>query len=176
MSTEREDLLNEANNLHLEFHSNVKSSKLKEMIAEANGPAIKEDLDDKSVTPPIPKTSKVVKSKDANGLRLRLTPRQRVQVSKARALKLHVVTITNKDNRENDHMTTVSLGFENQHFGISRNVPLDIPVEIEAALIDIAESTMMTLHKDEIIDGKRTGNKVPVSVKKFAVSYGKPPE
>jgi len=30
----------------------------------------------------------------------------------------------------------------------------------------------MTLHKDEIIDGKRTGNKVATRVKKYAISYG----
>jgi len=88
-------------------------------------------------------------------------------------MKTRIVTITNKDNRDNDFTTTASLSFENQFFGLAKNVPLDVPVELEQALIDIAESTIITHHKDEIVDGKRTGNKVPVSVKKYVVSYGK---
>lgn len=97
--------------------------------------------------------------------------RKRIAAAKKKAMKTRIVTLTNKDNRENDVMTTAHLSFENQHFGLSKIVPLDVPVELEQALIDIAESTRITLHKDEIRDGKRTGNKVPVSVKKFAISY-----
>ena len=97
-------------------------------------------------------------------------------LQKKRAFKTTVITLTNKDNRENDVVTTAYLSFENQYFGLSKIVPLDIPVELEAALIAIAERSMITLHKDEIIDGKRTGNKTPVRVKKYAISYGKPTE
>ena len=50
-------------------------------------------------------------------------------------------------------------------------VPLDIPVELEVCLIGVAKDTMMTIHKEETIGGKRTGNKVAVSVPKFAISY-----
>ena len=166
MSTEREELIKEANTLDLEFHSNIPTGKLKTLIEEKKNTS--ED------PPEIPKdTSLKVKTGKSTKV---LTLRDKIKKAKERALKLVVVTITNKDNRENDVMTTAPLSFENQYFGLSRDVPLDISVEIEQALIDVAESTMMTLHKDEIVDGKRTGNKVPVTVKKYAISYGKPQE
>jgi hypothetical protein len=88
-------------------------------------------------------------------------------------MKTSIVTITNKDNRENDVMTSVYLSFENQYFGLSKQVPLDLPVELENSLIKIAEGVRITLHKDEVRDGRRTGNKIPTSVKKFAISYAR---
>ena len=159
--SERQELLDQANDLSLEFHSNIPTDKLKVLIEnELNkDPVIQEKpVDEKPVNP---------------NLRPRLNKRQRIVKAKQRALKMQIVTITNKDNRENDMMTTASLSFENEFFGISRSVPLDVAVEIETALVEIAEGTMMTLHKDEIINGRRTGNKTAVSVKKFAVSYAK---
>lgn len=182
MSDERQELLDEGNELGLEFPSNIPTNKLKNMIAEAKGepPAIEDDVvdpgpavkadaeEDQEETPKVEP-----KSKKGETLTKFQMKRQKIAESKTRALKKQVVTITNKDNRENDFMTTAYLSFENQYFGLSKLVPLDVPVELEIALIKIAETTMMTLHKDEIVDGKRTGNKVPVRTKKFAVSYGK---
>ena len=103
----------------------------------------------------------------------RMLMRRKIAEARKKAFKTHIVTLTNKDSRENDVMTTVNLSFENQYFGLSKIIPLDVPVELEKALIDIAESTRITLHKDEVVSGKRTGNKVPVSVKKFAISYSR---
>jgi len=159
--SERQELLDQANDLDLEFHSNIPTDKLKALIADTLNaePAKQEKPPEQAPVNP--------------NLRPRLTQRQRIVKAKQRALKMQVVTITNKDNRENDVMTTVSLSFENEFFGISRTVPLDIPVEIETALVEVAENTMMTLHKDEILNGKRTGNKTAVATKKFAVSYAK---
>jgi len=194
MSDERTELLQEANELGLEFPSNVKTEKLRIMVAESQGPAIKEPESEEPVSEEpedetgIPNSATATSGVLSEPAGKNVQPgspvaksaftlkREKIQKAKLRATKTHIVTITNKDNRENDVMTTVPLSFENEHFGLSRNVPLDIPVEIEQALIDIAESTMMTLHKDEIIQGKRTGNKIAVSVKKFAISYGKPIE
>jgi hypothetical protein len=103
----------------------------------------------------------------------RMLMRRKIAEARKKAFKTHIVTLTNKDSRENDVMTTVNLSFENQYFGLSKIIPLGVPVELEKALIDIAESTRITLHKDEVVSGKRTGNKVPVSVKKFAISYSR---
>ena len=159
--SEPQELLDQANDLSLEFHSNIPTDKLRVLIENKLNaePEVQEDpADEEPVNP---------------NLRPRLNKRQRIVKAKQRALKMQVVTITNKDNRENDVMTTVSLSFENEFFGISRSVPLDIAVEIETALVEIAEGTMMTLHKDEVVNGRRTGNKIPVATKKFAVSYAK---
>ena len=148
---DRKALLAQAEEMGLEFPSNIKTDKLKAMV---NGD-----------TPEEP----VAKAKPAS--KRPLTLREKVKAAKDKAFKTSVVTITNKDNRENSIMTTVHLSFENQHFGLSKIVPLDIPVELEDSLIRLAENTMMTLHKEEIVNGARTGNKIAVSVKKFAVSY-----
>jgi len=103
----------------------------------------------------------------------RMLMRRKIAEARKKAFKTHIVTLTNKDSRENDVMTTVNLSFENQYFGLSKIIPLDVPVELEKALIDIAESTRITLHKDEVVSGKRTGNKIAVSVNKFAISYSR---
>lgn len=181
MSTERKVLLEQANELGLDFQSNIPSAKLEALIAETKGepspvdetapesPALKQGADLNVDDEEKPVTEKPALSKYA-------AKRAKITAAKKKAFKTQVVTLTNKDNRENDIMTTAYLSFENQHFGLSKVVPLDVPVELEAALITIAETAMMTLHKDEIVAGRRTGNKVPMRVKKFAISYGKQPE
>ena len=77
-----------------------------------------------------------------------------------------VVTITNNDKRENAHATMcfLSAGV------IQRQVPLDIPVELERCLIKVAQDVMITAHVDEMKGGQRTGNKTPITVKKYSVS------
>lgn len=189
----RKALLDEANELGLDFHSNIPTPKLQTMVDEAKGlpPAVEEtapaspaakpeldtgdDDDDKLEVEATPEVQiKNIRKKAA--LSKFALKRQKIAESKTKAMKTQIVTLTNKDNRENDVMTTAYLSFENQYFGLSRIVPLDIPVQLEIALIKIAERSTMTLHKDEIIDGKRTGNKVPMRVKKFAISYGRPVE
>lgn len=162
MSTEeRKNLLAQANELGLEFKSNISSVKLAELIAESQSPAIKDDAVDDQEDKPTATTS------------LTKVQRRRKFIAdrKAKAMKKLIVTITNKDNRENDFTTTAPLSFENQHFSLAKNVPLDVPVELEQVLIDIAKSTMITHHKDEIVEGRRTGNKVAIQVKKYVVSY-----
>lgn len=90
---------------------------------------------------------------------------------KKEALKTRIVRITNNDKRDNHVTTTCYLCCENQYWGISKIVPLDEPVELEQCLIDTAKGVEVVLHVDEIVDGKRTGNKVPKLVKKYVISY-----
>lgn len=171
MNESRTALLEVANSLGLEFHSNIPTNKLAAIVAEAKGePAPVEEAAPQGpkvkLEDDVPADPKVQLSKYA-------LKRQKIAAAKKRAMRTRVVTITNKDNRENDFMTTAYVSFENQHFALSKVVPLDLPVELENALIQILASTTMTLHKDEVVEGKRTGNKVPVRVKKFAISYGR---
>ena len=164
---ERSTLVEQANELGLEFAKNISTKKLADMIQEAQGPAVKPEKESVIEAPA------AAPSTGTRALNTQQLRRKKIAERKAVAMKTRIVTITNKDSRDNDFTTTASLSFENQFFGLAKNVPLDVPVELEQALIDIAESTMITHHKDEIVDGKRTGNKVPVSVKKYVVSYGK---
>lgn len=182
-SEERTKLVEEANELGLEFPANIPTKKLQAMVAEAKGepppideevppsPEVKkeEEISDQSVEE---ETSTVVESRPTKAMDAISRRRELIRKSKEEAFKKRVVTLTNKDPRENEYMTTAYLSFENQYFGLSKLVPLDVPVELEQALIHIAETTLMSLHKDEIVDGKRTGNKVTTRVKKYAISYG----
>jgi hypothetical protein len=164
--SDRKALIEQANELGLEFPGNISTKKLEAMLSESKGPAVKAEV-----------VAEVEPAASPKGKKEPEDPRQRVRMLVAAAKKAatakSIVTLTNKDPRENATVTTAHLSVENQHFGVSRIVPLDIPVELEQCLIDLAESTMMTLHRDEVAGGKRTGNKVAVSVKKFAVSYSR---
>lgn len=164
--SKRSDLLKIANELGLEFKKNISSVKLAVMIAESKG-------EPKPIVETAPKSPKIKEQEVTQNINLLKKQRRHKVITDAKiaAFRTKIVTITNKDNRENDVMTTVYLSFENQHFGLSKLVPLDIPVELEVSLISIAEGSMMTLHKDEIVGGRRTGNKVPTRTKKFAISY-----
>lgn len=178
----REDMIAEATDLGIEFKGNISNIKLAQLIAEYKGqpapveetapagPAIDPEYLDEEEEVEAEETSAAAVAK-ARVQDKFARQRELVAKAKAKAMKTHVVTITNKDNRENDVMTTAYLSFENQHFGLARLVPLDVPVQLEAALIHIAANCTMTMHKDEIVDGRRTGNKVPTRVKKYAISY-----
>jgi len=172
MST-REEFLDKAADLGLEFPKNIPTDRLEERVLEA----LEEATSPPKVDEPIPTEPPVAMAEAVeetpNDKRLTLLEKRRKLTADAKkaAFATRVVTLTNKDNRENDEMTTAYLSFENQYFGLSKLVPLDIPVELEQGLIDVAETTMITLHKAEIIKGKRTGNQVAVRVKKFAISY-----
>lgn len=184
---DRETALAEAKYLGVDFKGNISNIKLQELLAEAKGEPAPIEGDSPPSSPAVKKEEpnsediQAIADVAAGTLRSQMhtaamdKARRRRKIigdARKRAFETRVVTITNKDNRENDVMTTAYLSFENQHFGLSKLVPLDVPVELERALIHIAASTTMTMHKDEIdSQGRRTGNKVPTTVKKYAVSY-----
>lgn len=157
MALTREELVTQANELGLEFAPNVGDKKLQSLIDEALG-----------TTPEPEVKAPEVKAAPAPDLGIS-SKRKRIAELKKKAFETKLVTITNKDIREADVVTTAHLSFENSYFGLAKNVPLDVQVELENALIEIAKKAQMTIHKDEIVDGKRTGNKTPVRVAKYAV-------
>lgn len=171
-----DELKAEARGLGITFNVNIGAETLHGKIetfyeSQSAGDLVKEkDVVDPEVDPEPSNVaydvpgSKAVLSKEQK-------TRNMVAKAKAKAMRKRVVTITSNDKRDNDVTTTTYLGFENQYFGISKLVPLDVPLELELCLIDVAKTTFITLHKDEIIDGKRTGNKVPVPVRKLNVSF-----
>lgn len=180
--TDRENLLAQANELGLEFPSNIPSAKLEKMINEAlEGlpSADPEPVDE--VPPPSPRMKKDAKmepdkrplSEFHENPAIARQIKRRLQVKKIKdaAMKTQVVTITNRDSRENDLVTTAYLSCENQFFSISKIVPLDVPVELEKCLIDQAKAVTIPAHRDEIKNGRRTGNKRTVMVKKYTISY-----
>lgn len=179
--TDRQKMMQDANDLGLSFPGNISNIKLAALLAAEQGLPVP-DTDDKVPAGPAVKAEPEAESvkdlninaKESHRMALKSTAlarRKYVKEQKKAAMKTQIVTITNKDPRDNNVTTTAYLSFENQYFGMARMVPLDIAVELEVALIKIAASCTMTLHKDEIVAGKRTGNKMPHRVKKYAISY-----
>jgi len=162
MSDERSQLIEQATELGLDFPSNVKTVKLQNMVDEAMGVTKTPEVDGPAE---LEGSSQLTKVKT-------LSKRQKIAERKKAAFATRVVTITNKDPRESHETNTAHLSFENSYFSLAKNVPLDMPVELEVALIKIAAATEMPLHKKEYIDGKATGNMVTTLVKKYAISYG----
>lgn len=169
----REELLAKAANLGLDFPKNIPTDKLATQVEKAleeatQPPKVQEAA---PTQPPVEMKQDPDLPSPSDRIGVLELRRRKIQEARERAFATKVVTVTNKDNRENDVMTTAYVSFENQHFGLSKLVPLDVPVELEQGLIDVLEATTMTLHKDEIIDGKRTGNRIATTVKKFSISY-----
>jgi len=176
----REDMIAEAIDFGLEFKGNISNKKLAAMLADFKGepepeeagpagPAMKpEESNEVEVEETISKGVEAVRQRTKDKYQRR---REQVAKAKQKAMKTSVVTLTSKDSRENDVVTTAYLSVQNMYFSVARNVPLDIPVELEHCLIRCAETATITLHRDEIKNGRRTGNKVTARVPKYAISY-----
>ena len=164
-----EELKAEADVLGVAYNANIGAAKLAAKIEEyyAAGESANKVVEKPVV--PEPKTDHATpQSKQAS---IEAAQRKAVADAKAAAMVTKIVTVSSNDKRDNDMVTSEYVSCENQYFGIAKYVPFDIPVELEVCLIDVLKSSMITLHKDEIIDGRRTGNKIPMSVRKFNISY-----
>lgn len=184
--TNREQMIAEATDFGLEFKGNISNVALAELLADFKGepapeldappsPAAKPDeevdeivedeVDEEIVESAVPKSK--LNAVQAAYARKRL----KIAAAKKAAMKTSIVTVTSKDNRENEVTTTALLSVENQYFSIGKSVPLDIPVELEQCLIDVAKTCKIPMHKDEVVNGRRTGNKITIMVNKYVVSY-----
>lgn len=162
-----EELKTEAQVLGINFNPKIGIEKLSAKIEEHYNSLSAEDsvkyVEDE-ISAEVEVTSKVQSTE--------VVLRRMIEEAKKAAMKTKIVTISSNDKRDSEFTTTAYLSMENQYFGVARIVPLDIPIELEVCLIEVARATEITLHKDEIINGKRTGNKVPVKTRKYNISYG----
>ncbi len=165
MIKEREELVAEADALGIKYNDRIGDVKLADKIelhykslSAGDSIKVKEEVEAE------PKAKSKGKSKED-------IFREHVAKRKVAAMKTRVVTISSNDKRDSEWTTTAYLSVENQHFGMSKIIPLDIAIELEACLIKNAKDTMIVLHRDEIIEGRRTGNKTPQNVRKFNISY-----
>ena len=165
-----EELKAEADVLGVEYSKNIGAAKLAEKLeafyeSQSAGDLVKEATPEELAA----KEAKVV---DKTVLPVVDSQADFIKMRKAEAMKKSVVVITSNDKRDNEYVTAEYLSCENQFFGVSKLVPLNIPVELEECLIEVAKTTMVMLHQDEITpDGRRTGNKVTRMTRKFNVSY-----
>jgi hypothetical protein len=176
----REDMIAEAIDLDIKHKGNISNIGLAKLIAEARGePEPEFDAPAGPATKPEPAVEEedVVADTPKQSAASAVYARKRLKIAKAKkaAMATTVVTITSKDPRENEVSTTAFLTVENQHFAVGRSVPLDIPVELEKCLIETAKACKIPMHKDEVKDGRRTGNKVTIMVNKYVISYAQQP-
>lgn len=165
MNRSIEEARAEADQLGLKYSPNIGLIKLEEKIegyyaTQAAGDVVTEAVE-RIATNPV----------DAEKLTKEQARAKMLLTAKAKAFETRIVTITSNDKRDNHVTTTAYLSMDNQYFGRSRYVPLDVPVELEKCLIDVAKEIKIMLHVDEVIDGKRTGNKVPKMVNKYVISF-----
>ena len=95
-----------------------------------------------------------------------------IQKAKEAAFKTRLVTITSNDKRDSDVETTVIVTCENQYFGLSRIVPLNIQIQLEQCLIDTLKEIKIPLHVPEMVNGRQTGNSILSQTNKYNISYG----
>ena len=158
-----EELKAEADVLGVVYSGNIGAAKLAEKIegfyaSQSAGDSVKVKEDEKDELP---------KGKESDEVK----QRKSIAAAKAAAMETKIVTVTSNDKRDNDVVQSEYVSMENQYFSIAKYVPFNIPIELEVCLIEVLKETFITLHMDEMVDGRRTGNKVPRSVKKFNISY-----
>lgn len=176
-------LKEEATALGISFKGNTSKSELAAMIedfyeneASESKVKVRDDLapevdeDEEEVENTLELPNRIMKRVNKiNGAKSKdLALKALVAKAKEEAFKKRVVTISSNDTRDNQHVTAVPLFFENQYFALDRIVPLNIPVELEQCLIDIAKSTTIAIHKREHNNGKIGKT---VYAKKFNISY-----
>jgi len=171
MSKTIEELKTEADTLGIKYVKNIGAEKLAQKIEDYFESQAADDLavvkEEDPIVDELTGPKKGVDKMPINETPEQAFKRKSKERQKKRLTNTRVVTLSSNDKRENHVTSTAYLSCGT----LSRIVPLDIPVELEEALIIIAETTPITLHVAEVIDGKRTGNSVPKSIKKYNVSY-----
>jgi hypothetical protein len=174
----REDMIAEAIDLEIEHKGNISNIALAKLLAKAKGEPEPEFDAPPSPKAKAPEPEEEVEEEVAEAAPTRtsaqaLYARRRMKIAAAKkaAMVTSIVTITSKDSRENEVSTTAFLSCENQHFAVAKSVPLDIPVQLEKCLIENARTCKIPMHRDEIKNGRRTGNKVTLMVNKYVISY-----
>ena len=129
-----EELRQEADELGIQYNVNLGAAKLaakiEEFYAAQESPA------------PVAKLETVAE----RGSRKR-TIGERAAEARLEAMKTHIVTITDNDQRENNLTTIVSVNCSNDYFDLgTRRIPLNIPVEVEQGFINVLKEVQIPMH------------------------------
>ena len=126
-----DELRQEATDLGIEFAANLGAAKLAAKI---------EDYYKSQETSIVDVPAEKVNSKGKS-------MRERIIDAKAAANVTHVVTITDNDQRENNHTTTVRVNCVNSYFDLGPVIlPLNTPVEVKQGYIDVLKEIQIPLH------------------------------
>lgn len=130
-----EELKQEAADLGIKHSPNIGAAKLAQMIEDHYTAQETSVMD--------PALNKVDEPEVNTGRSMRA----RIDAAKAAAKKTHIVTITDNDQRENNHTTTVTVNCSNNYFDLGTKVlPLNTPIELEQGFISVLKEIMIPMH------------------------------
>jgi len=136
-----EELKQEADDLGIQYNANIGAPKLAAKIEEHY--AAQEG------SAPVVKLETVAE----RGSRKK-TIGERAAEARLEAMKTHIVTITDNDQRENNLTTIVSVNCSNDYFDLgTRRIPLNIPVEVEQGFINVLKEIQIPMHVRDNITG-----------------------
>lgn len=150
-----EELRQEATELGISYNANIGAAKLTEKIEEFY--AAQEG------TVPVVKLETVAE----RGSRKK-TIGERAVEARLEAMKTHIVTITDNDQRENNLTTIVSVNCSNDYFDLgTRRVPLNVPVEVEQGFINVLKEIQIPMH----VRDNATGLGKTVLRHRYSIAY-----
>lgn len=136
-----EELKQEADDLGIQYNANIGATKLAAKIEEhyaaqeGSAPAVK------------------LETVAERGSRKK-TIGERAAEARLEAMKTHIVTITDNDQRENNLTTIVSVNCSNDYFDLgTRRIPLNIPAEVEQGYINVLKEIQIPMHVRDNITG-----------------------
>ena len=136
-----EELKQEADDLGIQYNANIGAPKLAAKIEEHY--AAQEG------SAPVVKLETVAE----RGSRKK-TIGERAAEARLEAMKTHIVTITDNDQRENNLTTIVSVNCSNDYFDLgTRRIPLNVPVEVEQGFINVLKEIQIPMHVRDNVTG-----------------------
>ena len=150
-----EELRQEATELGISYNANIGAAKLTEKIEEFY--AAQEG------TAPVVKLETVAE----RGSRKK-TIGERAVEARLEAMKTHIVTITDNDQRENNLTTIASVNCSNDYFDLgTRRIPLNVPVEVEQGFINVLKEIQIPMH----VRDNATGLGKTVLRHRYSIAY-----
>ena len=136
-----EELKQEADDLGIQYNANIGATKLAAKIEEY--------YEAQEGSAPVVKLETVAE----RGSRKK-TIGERAAEARLEAMKTHIVTITDNDQRENNLTTIVSVNCSNDYFDLgTRRIPLNVPVEVEQGFINVLKEIQIPMHVRDNVTG-----------------------
>lgn len=155
-----EELKIEAKELGVAFNANIGEVKLKEKI-DAHYDAQEGDIIEPTKEDPNTETIEETEKVDTSTIKdetetvkndepvkpRKLTFKEKMKALEVKARKTKVITITDNDNRENNHTTTVPVNCSNEYFDLGTvRIPLNAPIEVAQGFINVLNEIKIPHH------------------------------
>ena len=139
-----DELKQEATDLGINYNKNIGAAKLANKIEEFYA---SQETGEAAIKEAVEKKEEVVAKAPSVG--------NKVAVAREAAMKTHVVTIVDNDQRENHLTTVVPCTCTNSYFDLgTKRIPLNTPVEIEQGFIDTLREIRIPMHTKDPQSGQ----------------------